>query len=416
MEEYNYTLKHIPGKDNIVADGLTRINALTHTQNYKISINFDEIYKTQERITLDENKNYTQMKIKEYAIWHDDKHRIIITDEYADKFLSEMHLKLMHPGENKLYRTLTPYFHITSASHKIKQVTKQCNDCYLNKSSSHHYGKVSGGINSNHTFEVVSSDIVGPIKTEHFDYSGKYKYFYILTLTDIFSRWTDIVIIFNITSDTVVQELQKMITYFLPVKKIITDQGRQYLSNNFKNFCKRNKMIHIPTTPYNPTGNSVSERLNGQINDIMRLSRKQTLKNLTHNIKTRLNLTNHRITNKTPFEIIHNTSPFQEIDINHAINMDKVKTLNQNNRNTNNTKTNSKRKEHIYNIGDKVYKKNHMQDKVQRLWLGPYSIQKIKDENTVYIDELTKVTLQNIKNLKPAGGERRMSHTISNNL
>lgn len=48
-------------------------------------------------------------------------------------------------------------------------------------------------------------------------------------------------------------------------KFFISDQGRQYIAAAFKNNLLKHNIKHICTTPYNPTGNSVSERKNSVI-------------------------------------------------------------------------------------------------------------------------------------------------------
>lgn len=42
---------------------------------------------------------------------------------------------------------------------------------------------------------------------------------------------------------------------------ILSDQDRQLVSNEFQEFLKMNSIKQIISSPYNPTGNSVSERL-----------------------------------------------------------------------------------------------------------------------------------------------------------
>lgn len=141
-----------------------------------------------------------------------------------------------------------------------------------NKLNISKYGKVSGELESTYPFEVISSDIVEPIKTRHFKANINVIYFYILTVSDIFSRWTKISMVKDIKSTAICYELNKYLTkQNIRVKRIITDQGRQYMSENFEALLNSHGIQHKSTTPHNPTGNSISERINGQINDILRI-------------------------------------------------------------------------------------------------------------------------------------------------
>lgn len=53
--QYHYTLKLIPGKDNIIADVLTRKNATLI--KYAIPLKIDKTYKSEENIMYDDNKD-----------------------------------------------------------------------------------------------------------------------------------------------------------------------------------------------------------------------------------------------------------------------------------------------------------------------------------------------------------------------
>jgi hypothetical protein len=42
----------------------------------------------------------------------------------------------------------------------------------------------------------------------------------------------------------------------------LTDQGRNYIEQEFELYLSKKNIKHLKTTPYNPTENSISERLN----------------------------------------------------------------------------------------------------------------------------------------------------------
>ena len=83
-----------------------------------------------------------------------------------------------------------------------------------------------GGISASKPYEMVSTDIFGPIKMKHFLTTRKEQYFYIITMTDVFSRWTESKVKFDITSETVCKVIEKTwISKFGPPRKILSDQG-----------------------------------------------------------------------------------------------------------------------------------------------------------------------------------------------
>lgn len=67
----------------------------------------------------------------------------------------------------------------------------------MNKKNVPKIGKIKVGITADEVNETVSTDIFGTIKTNHFVTTKKEDKFYILTMTDIFSRYTEIEIFWD---------------------------------------------------------------------------------------------------------------------------------------------------------------------------------------------------------------------------
>ncbi|KAG0439247.1 hypothetical protein DMUE_2566 [Dictyocoela muelleri] len=61
-----------------------------------------------------------------------------------------------------------------------------------------------------------------------------------------------------------------------------------------------------------------------------------------------------------------------------------------------------------YKTGDKIYAKNMSPDKVEKKWLGPYTIVKLsKNPNNVYIkkrDIISKISIRNTRPFSRGGG------------
>lgn len=140
------------------------------------------------------------------------------------------------------------------------------------------------------------------------------------------------------------------------------------------------------------------------------MSRGLTLKELRERIHIRLNYNKNRTTNASPFEILFNKNIFTNkkleiIESNQKI-REIVKIQSINNQNINNKK---RIRNFKFKIHQKVFKRNFSPDKVEPIWNGPFEIIELdKDENYVIIKEKTKITKQNIKNIRPCFGEGRM--------
>ena len=76
----------------------------------------------------------------------------------------------------------------------------------------------------------------------------------------------------------------------------------------FKDLCSRYQIKHEFTNPYNPTGNSISERINQCIGNVLRIMKGHPLDLIIERIENNLNLTHHRVLKCSPEQLVHNHS------------------------------------------------------------------------------------------------------------
>ena len=217
------------------------------------------------------------------------------------------------------------------------------------------------------------------------------------------TRFTIIDIIKDITSKTItnsfINKWKKNIQ--INPKYIICDLGRQYTGKEFKAMAEKNKITIIYTSVNNPTGNGISERINKNINEVIR--RNTPVKNvneLKNKILIKLNLNYNRVIRTTPFELNLNINP-----LNNTKTDNKIKLLEEANKSSqiesykNIERINSKRKDYTFKTGDLIYTKNRTSLKQDRPWNGPYFIIDTK-ENRVKINKGNVEQWINIKNIK----------------
>lgn len=356
------------------------------------------------------NMDYKTFKIGEIDILIDNKNRIIIPDQISHEFLYKLHEKLIHPGTRQFTNTIRKYFFVKNITRIALRINRSCNVCNLNKKLKSNYGIISGGLESGQPHDIVSSDIFGPLKTRHFQFSKDNDYFYILTITELFSRYTECFIINDIRASTITEIIKKWINKFGPPKKFLTDQGRQYISREFNEMLNKYNTFHILTSPHNPMCNGISERINQTLAEVCRISRGTNKKTLLNNIHTRLNFLENRNTAMTPHEIIFKNNPFIDIPRLENNNLMRIKEKIKEIIKKEEIKRNKKRRiDHIFKKGDKVFVKNFFPDKLEPIWKGPFDILEIsKCKNRVTIKETTKTSIQNIKNLRPFLGGGKM--------
>ena len=64
----------------------------------------------------------------------------------------------------------------------------------------------------------------------------------------------------NATSAATVRYLKQLIAQFGIPETIVLDNGTQFVSAEFKEFCRMNGIRHVQTTLYHPSSNGLVER------------------------------------------------------------------------------------------------------------------------------------------------------------
>ncbi|KAG0434628.1 Transposon Tf2-6 polyprotein [Dictyocoela muelleri] len=136
---------------------------------------------------------------------------------------------------------------------------KTCHFCQICKNNYRIYGNISGKISTNKPLEHISSDIYGPFDGNMFKNSRNINKLFIITFTDRCSRFTRIKFISEISAESMQKAFnEEWLNHFIPPKTILSDNGKCYISQSSKEFFNSNKIKQILTSPFNPTGNSIS--------------------------------------------------------------------------------------------------------------------------------------------------------------
>ena len=104
-------------------------------------------------------------------------------------------------------------------------------------------------------FEKISMDIVGPLPETK---SGN---LYILTIQDNFKKYSSAIPLPNHQARTITDAfVKKLICIFGSPKGVLTDQGRDFLSNSLKRLAKRFRIKQFRITAFHPQSNGPLER------------------------------------------------------------------------------------------------------------------------------------------------------------
>jgi len=82
-----------------------------------------------------------------------------------------------------------------------------------------------------------------------------------LVVIDAFSKWVEIKPMHSTTTDAIINVLYELFCGFGIPRSMVSDNGPQFASEEFTQFCKQLSITHIRSTPYHPRTNGLAERV-----------------------------------------------------------------------------------------------------------------------------------------------------------
>ncbi|PIO55758.1 integrase core domain protein, partial [Teladorsagia circumcincta] len=81
-----------------------------------------------------------------------------------------------------------------------------------------------------------------------------------LVVVDAFSKWPEVIPMTSTTSTATLRELRRLFAQFGLPQIIVSDNGTQFTSAEFQDFCRSNGIKHVRSPPFHPQSNGQAER------------------------------------------------------------------------------------------------------------------------------------------------------------
>lgn len=172
--------------------------------------------------------------------------RVVIPDTLKSKILTELHLG--HLGIVKMKGLARSYIYWKGIDKDIEQMCKSCKSCANNQNQ------------RNNTKPHPWENPKGPWERIHIDFAGPMNGKTYLIIIDSFSKWPEVYNMKTITSTATIERLIDCFSRFGLPSTIVSDNGRQFVSEEFAKFMKDNGIKHVFTAPYYPASNGQAER------------------------------------------------------------------------------------------------------------------------------------------------------------
>ncbi|XP_061705289.1 uncharacterized protein K02A2.6-like [Cydia pomonella] len=324
---YDYDIKYTKGCNNLIADYLSRMpnpEELPSKSELKVHkivarLQTDSIgdLALSETVIRDETRKDTTLKritnliktgwrehqysndVKPYARKRDElslenkiimwQGRIVVPDTLRKPTLKYLHLG--HPGISAMRALARFYVWWPTIEEDIDTHVKTCHKCQENRPNTSDLPIFSWSM-PDQAWERI-----------HVDFAGPFEGSYWLVLSDAFSKWIEIKPMTKITTTKLCDELDTIFTTFGLPQFLVSDNGPQFISKEFQDYCEKNGIKHIKSSPYHPRTNGLAERLVRTFKTRMSSSTKCLKKRLEHFLFA-YRITPHSTTGKAPGQLM----------------------------------------------------------------------------------------------------------------
>ena len=267
ISEFTADLRHVAGKENVVADALSRPAAAVAPAP-RGQVDFAQLAKAQEscsevlEMRTKGSLAVERVEVAGVPLWCDTSSaqlRPLVPLEHRKTVFEAVH-GLAHPGIRATKRMVTSRFVWPGCSSDVAEWCRNCSGCARGKVTVQEKTPVEKIQLPAAKFAHVHVDLVGPLPVS----AGGHTH--LLTVVDRLTRWPEAIPMRCTTAEACADAfaLHWVARYGVP-HSITTDRGAQFTSAVWKCLCCKLGAKHILTTAYHPQSNGMVERFHRQL-------------------------------------------------------------------------------------------------------------------------------------------------------
>lgn len=269
--------------------------------------------------------------------------RVIIPPVLRKKLLQQLHTG--HSGIVRMKELARSYFWWPGLDSEIEETARICSSCQ-NVRSMPQPAPLHPWDWPEEPWQRIHVDFAGPLEEKMF-----------LIAIDAHSKWPEVSIMRSTTAEKTIEKLGEMFSRFGFPEQLVSDNGTQFTSQEFKTFLEINGVQHIRSAPYHPSTNGAAERFVQSMKHALKASQGQgSLHQRLNNFLLTYRNTTHSTTKATPAMLLIKRQLRTNLDLLKPPRTKDIVLLNQE---AQVERRKQRAKERIFHPGDHVLARNY---------------------------------------------------------
>ncbi|XP_062709570.1 uncharacterized protein K02A2.6-like [Aedes albopictus] len=172
--------------------------------------------------------------------------RIVVPLKFRRRIVRQLHRG--HPGMDRMKSLARSYIYWPNVDDDVTQFVQECTACAEAAKSPTKASLESWPL------------AVKPWQRVHIDFAGPIDGYYYFVIVDAYSKWPEIFRTRSITTTATLDLLRETFSRFGNPDTLVSDNGTQFTSVQFQQYCRENGITHLRTAPYHPQSNGQAER------------------------------------------------------------------------------------------------------------------------------------------------------------